>query len=136
MTNYVYCTATCSTNYVCYDVTPAQANAKVKKWPDGRKMMVTINGGHGVSNKHFVTPRGVVTQVSDEDMEWLQHDEAFKRHQKAGFIVVDRKKRNPEKVAAEMQDKDGSAPITPDDYETESDGTTKIFKKKNKGALL
>lgn len=131
---YVYSTATNSITYVEYEKNASSDIAIVKTWPDGLPMKVTINGGHGVANKHFLTPRGVVTQIQDREMEYLLTNEAFIRHVDKGFMVYDKKKVNPEKKARDMQDKDGSAPITPSDYiESEnSTSTNKVYKMKER----
>lgn len=132
MTYYVYSTATNSTNYVQYESNSSSDLGKIKKRADGSLVKIEIHGGHGVANKHFVTPRGVMTKVSDEDMEILLQDQAFLRHHKAGFITYEKKSVNPEKMAANMADKDGSAPITPKDFvETENSiADSKVYKKK------
>jgi hypothetical protein len=97
-------------------------------------MAVLIKGGHGVSNKHFVTPQGVMTKVSDDDMSILLKNDAFKRHCEKGFMHYEKKYINPEKAAKNMENKDGSAPYTPADYETgkNSEADQKIYKSKEK----
>jgi hypothetical protein len=124
---YVYSTATCSTAYVKYKPTSANGggaghNLVLKK--------VIINGGHGLNTKHMITPKGIVTQVSDEDMEFLLQDQNFLRHVDAGFITYDKKKIDPEKKANNMADKDGSAPLTPADFEKgeNDEGDLRVYK--------
>lgn len=78
---------------------------------------VVINGGANVASLKGVlqTPKGVVTEVSDADYEWLKNEPNFKAHVKAGFLTVDEKSKsssNPEKVAKDMQASDNSAPYT------------------------
>jgi hypothetical protein len=79
---------------------------------------VFINGGHGLINKNFITPQGVVTEVSDADLEFLKGNDAFKFHYEGGFLTYDESKVEPEKVAADLEGRDGSAQLTPADYET------------------
>jgi hypothetical protein len=121
---YVYSTATCPCAYVEYEPSPATANhAKVLK-------RVSINGGHGVATKNLITPKGVVTQVSDADLDFLLQNKAFQRHIARGFITYDKKKIDPEKRAAEMAKGDGSAPLTPNDFKpgkSQEDMDTRIF---------
>ena len=76
---------------------------------------VRVNGGAGVADKHFVTPRGVLTEVTDEEMEYLQQNPVFKVHVANGFIQIETKKADPEKVAADMSGRDPSAPLVPGD---------------------
>ncbi len=81
---------------------------------------VTIKGGAGVANKNIITPLGVHTEVSAEEMDLLNENGIFKLHKDAGFIAVEEKKADVEKVVADMTTKaDPSAPLTPSDYEDE-----------------
>ena len=129
---YVYSTATCPIVYAVYEQNTNKDLGVIKKRPDGTKIAITINGGHGVANKHFVTPRGAVTSVSDEDMEILLQDKLFKKHMDAGFMSYEKKEVSPEKKADTMAEKDGSAPLTPADFEEgeASSKETKVYKKK------
>lgn len=82
-----------------------------------RKKGVLIKGGANVGGKGLITPKGVVTHVSDEELEFLETVPAFQRHKAAGHItVVKSAKPDAEKVAKDMTPKDKSAPKTPDDY--------------------
>jgi hypothetical protein len=117
---YVYSTATCPISYVQY--APTSENESERRSRGGTShnrviKKVTINGGHGVANKVLFTPKGVVTQVSDDDFEFLMQNESFKTHMARGYMTVDKKKVEPEKRAKNMADKDGSAPLTPKDFE-------------------
>lgn len=96
---------------------------------------IEIHGGHGMKHpKAFDTPQGVVTKVTDEQLKLLMSSSSFKRQIAAGFISVDDKKIDTEKKAADMADKDASAPMTPKDFvvsdDSEEDMT--IYKKKKK----
>lgn len=131
---YVYSTATCPISYVSYLGNASTDIGVIQKRADGSKMAVTINGGHGVATKHLVTPRGVVTEVSDEEMDFLLQDRLFKKHMNAGFMSYDKKEVSPAKKAADMASKDGSAPLVPSDFEEGEASTkeTKVYKKKGK----
>lgn len=130
---YVYSTGTNNTEYDDYGPIDKNAgHATIKR-------KVTIKGGHGVASMvrgpiigETYTPVGVVTEVTDEELDFLEHNEAFQRHVQAGFLVVDRRKIDPAKHAANMNPKDGSAPLTPADFEEGENSTkeTKIFKAK------
>ena len=78
---------------------------------------VFIAGKANIMNKNIITPRGMVTEVTEEELKVLEADEVFKIHVKGGFISVDKKQVDAEKAAENMSAKDKSAPITPDDYE-------------------
>lgn len=74
---------------------------------------VFIKGGAGVANDRLVTPFGVATEVNDEDMAELSKNHVFNQHLKGGFITVRAKQADVEKVAADMNRADKSAPLTP-----------------------
>jgi hypothetical protein len=135
---FVYSTATNSIAYTLYEKNASREFAVAQKKSDGKRFVVVINGGHGVANKFVVTPKGVVTQVSDEDMDMLLNDVSFQRHLKAGFMCYDKKEVSPEKMAENMTQKDGSAPITDEDFKTGEYATdeNKIYKSKKGKAIL
>ena len=129
---YVYSTATCPIAYAVYEDNKNTDLGVIKKRTDGSPIKIIINGGHGVANKHFVTPKGVCTIVNDQDMEILLEDRLFKKHMNAGFMSYDKKEVSTEKKAANMARKDRSAPLTPDDFDEgeASSSETKVYKKK------
>lgn len=108
---YVYSTLTCDNEYTDWIVTGTGEAIKHRV-----KHSVKIAGGHGLMNKNFITPLGVVTEVSDSDMEFLLKNDHFKLHKDNGYITVEKKKAETEKVAADLKLRDESAPITPSDY--------------------
>lgn len=74
---------------------------------------VRIEGGANVASKHFVTPEGVVTQVTDKQIELLEQNEVFRLHRSNGFLKVHRS----DKVDVDgLTPADESAPITPKHY--------------------
>jgi hypothetical protein len=77
---------------------------------------VEVKGGHGVANDRLVTPLGVVTEVSDEQLAQLEQNFVFQMHKKKGFLVVRQKSADPEKISADMNHKDPSAPLTEADF--------------------
>lgn len=83
---------------------------------------VLIKGKAGIATKNLVTPLGVMTKVSDEELAILERNLTFQQHQKNGFITVKKDKADPEKVASEMQTRDNSGPRVPQDYENKEDG--------------
>jgi hypothetical protein len=107
---YVYSTLTNDQIYTLWR--PAKEEGK----PNVAIKKVQIKGGHGRMGKNLVTPLGVVTEVTDEELDALQKCTAFADHVKAGFIRVEKKKSEPEKVASTMEGKDASAQKTPSDF--------------------
>lgn len=109
MSYYVYSTLTCDNAYTLYEPTPPEQLSKPKR-------SILIKGGANVANKHVLTTKGVVTQVSDADMEMLKQNDHFMLHHKNGFIAWEKHKEDPEHVAKDMQEKDASAPKVPEDF--------------------
>ena len=124
---FIYSTLTCSNSFAVFAPKndPKSLSRIVKR--------IEINGGHGMKNpKGIDTPMGVVTKVSDEELSLLEGMLGFRQQVEAGFIVVDKKKTDPAAKAANMNQKDGSSPLTPKDFETAKDSTDEapIYAKK------
>jgi hypothetical protein len=80
---------------------------------------VTIKGGANIATAtgNLWTPRGIVTHVTEKQLEILERSPSFQTHKRLGFLVVDMGKtaRDACKVAQEhQQPRDGSAPLTPE----------------------
>jgi len=81
---------------------------------------VFVKGQANIADKHFWTPRGVVTEITNEQAEILRSCPAFIEHEKAGFVTIESKRaESVESVAANLQGRDESAPLTDNDYESE-----------------
>lgn len=82
-----------------------------------REVSVLINGGAGVSNKHFLTPQGVVTHITQEQLELCRADLVFRKQEAAGYLMVDEsgKETDPDHVATDMNPDDPSRPLAPAD---------------------
>ena len=116
-----------------------EAVAKGKVLPS-RKMLL-INGGAGVINKHFETPQGVVTKVSDYEAAQLRKCTVFMRKMERGFLTIEDKEQSVDKVVSNMTDRDksdqfnendfaeGEAPISNAKETKKSTGTNKTKKK-------
>jgi len=105
--NFVFSTLATNQRYQNYEIGGAQPVAGA---------VVFIKGGAGVAGENFVTPMGVPTEVTDEELGHLEKNQDFQLHKKNGFITVQTKKFEAEKVAADMNRADKSAPLTPADY--------------------
>jgi IS5 family transposase len=85
---------------------------------------INIKGGHKIHARHdgkdtqAYTPQGVVTEVTEEELEILRTIPQFVEHEKNGFIIAiaGNKVKDKEKIAADMKSSDGSSPKTPKDY--------------------
>lgn len=86
---------------------------------------IRIKGGAGVANDRIVTPLGVCTEVDDDDVALLEQNKVFQLHKTNGHIVVQKKKADVEKVAADMNRADPSSPKTPADYANAGDADAK-----------
>ena len=106
---YVFSTLTASNTYVKYNPQGGGDLPSVDR-------SVTIKGGSNLPNKHMLTSIGYMTEVSDEDMSWLQEDEIFKLHVKNGYIKVRDKPADAEKVATDLNTRDQSAPLVEQDF--------------------
>lgn len=133
---YVYSTSANNGTYCDYG--PGNSDDKNRGHHVARKK-VTIRGGHGVAAQQkgagyggIHTPMGVMTEVNDEDMEFLLQNKSFQRHIAAGFITYDKKKVDPAKRAQDMAPKDGGAPVTPKDFEESENSSpdARIYKRK------
>lgn len=82
---------------------------------------VKIKGGAGVANDRLVTPLGVATQVTEEQVAYLRQNPVFQMHEKNGFVMISEKRGDADAVAADMSGADGSAPLTVADVSGESD---------------
>lgn len=76
---------------------------------------VLIKGGAGIANDRLITPRGVVTTITEEQLEICRADPVFVAHEKNGFIQVGERLIDVEKAVADMEGRDKSAPIVPAD---------------------
>lgn len=81
---------------------------------------VLIKGGSGIANKNIITPYGVATEVTPDELAQLESNEQFQLHKANGYIRVESKKSETEKVVKDMTKKDKSAPATPEDYTNSS----------------
>lgn len=111
--HYIYSTLTAPQIYT--RTKPGGGDIPVE---DGR---VYIAGGSNVPDKYMVTPLGVATPVSDEELAILQENGVFQAHVKNGFITIREREADPEKVASDMETRDQSAPLVDGDFEDKPD---------------
>lgn len=104
--------------YVLSKLANNQIYTKFAKGQNGLNLIVkqvAIKGGADVTNKNLVTPQGIVTEVSSDDLEVLKENKDFQRHLDKGLVNYFAAKPNIEKKAELMQ-KDNSRQLTKDDY--------------------
>lgn len=134
---HIASTLTTDMKYTLWGSNPGGVNVETKH--------VIIHGGHGVAHRRshggLETPEGVMTQVTDEELEILEKDEVFQLHKKNGFVRVIKtaKAPAPEKAAADMAAADASAPLVDKDFQeggraaAPSDLKLSVSKDKKKG---
>lgn len=108
MSKFIYSTLTLSSEYVDWHLSPGKLPRPGKR--------VRIQGGANVPDKTLITPRGVVTKVTDEDYEFLRENRVFKLQVANGNIRVEDREHKVEKVVRDMTPKDGSSPLVPEDF--------------------
>lgn len=112
--NFVYSTLASGVDYHIY-------GKAAEGMPAHRERTITINGGAGIANKNLITPQGVVTEVTEEELSALENHSLFLLHKKNGHMTVQRVKADVEKVVADMNTQDPSKPMTPADYAGEGE---------------
>jgi len=110
--HYVYSTLATDMKYVEWQEAPKGA----KDYIPTEKASVVIKGGAGVVTKNLITPMGVATAVSDEEMAILQQSSVFKAHERNGYIRIESKRMDPEKAASDMEGRDESAQAVEADF--------------------
>lgn len=86
---------------------------------------IEVKGGTGVMNKNLITPEGVVTSLSDEDIELLKVNPLFKLHQENGYVRIHKTEKAK---LTDMQEKDNSAQKTASDYTKKGKKAPKVSK--------
>lgn len=108
--------STMSANVDYVDYYPSDSGAHT------RKRTVTIKGGAGVASRPhalatgMLTPPGHVTEVTDEELDFLMNNHTFKQQMNAGFLQVLKRDVAPEKATKDMKTTDPSAPLTEKDF--------------------
>lgn len=114
---YILSTMSAGVNYAIYGKT-AGGLPVVKR-------EIAIAGGSGVINKALVTPQGVVTKVSDEELELLESNALFRMHKAGGFVKVQKSDKTDTK---DMEQKDASAQRVEADYTSKNKKAPKVAK--------
>jgi hypothetical protein len=85
---------------------------------------VLIRGGAGIASKNLITRQGVHTAITVEDYEAIANNSTFKKFVADGFIRVEKRDYDIDKMVGDMNPRDPGGPITPADYEnTAKDGS-------------
>lgn len=105
-----------------YIISHESASVEFPKWERTRtgvdaKSSVIINGGAGVIDKKTMeTPKGVITEISKEDLEFLKTQPLFNEKVEHGsYEIVENEKKAKE--ASKKGKKDKGAQLTAKDFE-------------------
>lgn len=107
----IFSTMTGAVTYTDWKLSPGGLSVAGKQ--------VTIKGGANVADRRtIITPRGIGTQVSDEDLAFLEKDPTFLFHKQNGFITIDSVAdiRDADLAASGMEGRDDSAPDVEQDF--------------------
>lgn len=134
MTAYIYSVAPASGAYILYAPKPAGQN----NIPRRVLKRVIVNGGSGVAHSQSMnsenfnpdnpiqglfTPRGVLTTVSDEDMEFLKENSAFMHAVENKWIAFEEgKKVSIERKLNVLDENTANGPLTPSGLLQDSNG--------------
>lgn len=83
---------------------------------------VLVRGGHGVAHRQphggLETPNGVITSVTDEQLDMLKKDGTFQTHLRNGFVRIIETDRKVEagKAAKDLENVEPSSPLTDVDF--------------------
>lgn len=77
---------------------------------------VEIKGGADVTDKNLVTPEGVITKVTNDQLEALKANKGFQQHLEGGYVKYFGTEPNIEKHADKLT-QDKSRQIKKSDYE-------------------
>ena len=110
MSKYVFSTLTANQKYPTWAKVPGRDIPIMQGY-------VLIHGGANLPSKVLVTPRGVLTEITDEQYGRLKESPGFKQHLENGFLSVEAKPHDIDKVVSDLEEKDTSAPMTPKDFE-------------------
>lgn len=113
MQNYVYSTVSTNVAFVQY------SESRPNRFPAVLRKVIVLGGANvaqGGHNKGLWTPKGIATPISDNDLAFLNTDAKFQKFVKDGFMSVGFDENAADRAAADMRDKDKSAPKTPNDF--------------------
>lgn len=119
---YLYSTLSNDQSYTSYQHVDGGAPQPVNS--------ILVHGKANISTKQFVTPLGVVTEVTAEQLAELRTNDVFKLHENGGFITVSEAKEDAEKVATDMTGRDQSAPLVELDFDEGEAPVTNVKNKK------
>ncbi len=120
----IYSTLSCDQSYRLWDCElKGVTDEKGFRTPNSTFQFL-VNGKANITNKILITPKGVATVCSAEQLEKLKKCACFNNHVNRGYLLIDEAAKNTsaekaDKVAENMTQKDKSAPKTEKDIPKE-----------------
>ena len=106
-----------------YIVSYESASVEFPKWVRTKNGLdvqgsVLIKGGANVIDKKTMqTPKGIMTEVSKEDLEFLKTQSLFnEKIENGSYEIVDSEKKATEKIKKNKRKKDGGAQLVAQDF--------------------
>lgn len=109
---HIASTMSASVDYAIYEQRPSGGANPPKE-------IITVKGGANVTQRRdggIIMPEGVITQVTEGQLNKLMQHDMFTEHMKRGFVKVFNSKTTVEKAVSDMTKKDVSAPYSVSDY--------------------
>lgn len=129
---YVYSTLTADQVYNSWTGDGSEKGAAL---PTIEHSVLIKGGSNVVDRKTLVTPTGaIVTKITQKDLDALNENAVFKLHQANGFIVVKEHAEDGEAAASDMDTRDQSAPLVPEDFTGTETGAPVLTGEEVKGA--
>lgn len=108
---------------MAYIVSYESASVEFPKWIKTKngldvKGSVVIKGGANVIDKKTMqTPKGIMTEVSKEDLEFLKTQSLFnEKIEQGSYEIVESEKKAEEKIKKSKKKKDGGAQLVAQDF--------------------
>ena len=90
---------------------------KTKTGVDANGSVIIKGGANVIDKKTMQTPKGVVTEVSKEDLEFLKTQYLFNyKVEKGSYEIVESEKKAEEKIKKSKRKKEGGAQLTAQDF--------------------
>lgn len=123
---HIYSTLANPQKFVAYEVVSPDQAQEMGRLPLPT-VEVLIRGGAGIASKNLITPNGVHTAITSEEYDAIKDLYTFKQFVERGFIRVEGKQFDIDKIVGDMNAKDPGGPVTPSDYVNEAqDGSVPV----------
>lgn len=123
---HVYSTLANPQKFVAYDYPDRNDPTQAGRLPV-EKVSVLIRGGAGIASKNLITEWGVRTVITQAEYDAICELYHFKEFVKNGYLRVENKAFDIDRIVSDMNPGDPGAPLTPADFANEkTDGTVPV----------